>query len=202
MTASLQTKLTERWLWLRHCGWFSFAHKPLCTHYRHGVLRIGPLAVCRGCTLVYGAMAVALLLTALWQPKAGLLASALLMTVTALVLITSYPLVYWRLPRWACDMSRAGLGAVIGATAASLVSAALSGEILTLPMAVALLLFASWRWFGRVRQRGKSDRCAQCPEYAAGGICSGYAKQADSVRRYQDRLAEHVLHSSPRGPRP
>ncbi|WP_417465320.1 hypothetical protein [Kordiimonas sp.] len=188
MIGSLRTRLIDRALWYRYCGWFTFAHKPLCNHYKAGVLRIGPLAVCRSCTIVYVTMALAGIACALFSDsvatKTAQTALACLMVITILV---SYPPLYRKLPRWGCDLARGSLGAIIAVTAAQLISAPQA----PLPLINAGVLVIIWFTFGAIRQKAKRGKCNTCPEYREGHICSGYAQQSVNVRKYEEAMAAY-----------
>ena len=49
-------------------AWFYFSHHPLCKNYRHEVINVNGLYLCKGCTEVYGSSLFIILLVALFNP--------------------------------------------------------------------------------------------------------------------------------------
>lgn len=43
-------------------GWFSFSHHPLCKNFRHEVIHVNGVYLCKGCTEVYGSGLLTILL--------------------------------------------------------------------------------------------------------------------------------------------
>jgi len=188
MIVSLKTRLINRILWLQKCGWFHFAHKPLCTHYETSVLRLGKLAVCRSCTLLYvfGALAFfAVSFLGLWGAAIMPAATTILI---GFVSTLSYPPLYKKHPRWVCDLLRS----LLGVTIALAIGRLLVSPLAPLSIFNISLLASVWLYFRKKRQQTKHDKCTSCPEFQEGTICSGYSEQAESVRQYQDIFAAYL----------
>ncbi len=97
------------------------------------------------------------------------------------ILAVSHPVVYRRLSRWGRDIARAALGICCALYAAVVASGAPVASIFG-----GFVLLTSSVAYRRMRIRFKKTACAGCPELgAADPICSGYAEQAVSVRRFQ-----------------
>ncbi len=176
----MKTALAYKFLWLRYCWWFAWAHKPLCLHFRQDVLCIGTLRLCRSCTAAYGVGLAGAL--ALWlyrfNPE---YVSVLYGSVLPITLTLSWPPVYKRLPRINRDVLRAALGALIPAT----VYIALFGN-LYVACAGAGCLALFWKAAGIKRQQHKLRKCEGCPEWSSQRACSGYTQQLLSIRHFQD----------------
>ena len=165
------------WLRLRH-GW---RHR-----FAPDVLRIGPLHVCRSCTLLYAGIAVGFALWALLPASPWALAIGL-----GAVLLPSAPPVYTR-PAARCP----GCAAVRGGAAAADDrrgrrrrcvgrGAGLTGGD------VGLLAASTSCCAGRAGR----PACNGCPELTAGGICSGFAQQADAFRQYEEAASSMLMSS-------
>ncbi len=185
---SLSFKLQTKLLWLRHAWTFNWAHKPLCDRFKAGVLKIGPVHVCRSCTCLYAGVmlgGIALLLTApagsTWL-VAGFLAALLL------VVAGSLPRIYRRLHRRLCDLLRFGAGALFPL-------AMYVGVVANPALGIAGLLgiYAFWRIYFAKRAVRKLHECDDCPELANSEICSGFREQASSVRAFE-REATDLLY--------
>lgn len=158
---------------LRHDWPVRWAHHPLCARHANETWRIGRLYLCRGCaSLALGAAATALTIAAAqptWYPW-------LLAILAPLVVASSWPPRYRRLPRLARDALRVGAGAVIVLAGWATWQFPLQAWPL-LPV-----LFLLWRGFARARARVVARSCDGCPELGARGVCSGYALQAACMR--------------------
>ncbi len=170
------------WLDLRH-GWrYRFAHKPLCDRFAHDVLRIGPLHVCRSCTLLYAGIATGFAAWALLPVSPWALAIAL-----AAVLLPSAPPLYTRLPRHVRDVLRFGVGLLLPMA----VAVGVAGRLIPALGALAVM-WGFWRLYFHLRLARRAAACNGCPELNAGGICSGFAQQANAFRQY-DEAASALL---------
>ena len=164
------------WLHFRH-GWrYRFAHKPLCDRFAHDVLRIGPLHVCRSCTLLYAGIATGFAAWALLPASPWALAAAL-----ASVLLPSAPQVYTRLPRHVRDVLRFGAGLLLPMA----VAVGVAGRLIPALGALAVM-WGFWRLYFHLRLARRATACNGCPELNAGGICSGFAQQANAFRQYEE----------------
>ena len=173
------------WLRLRH-GWrHRFAHKPLCDRFARDVLRIGPLHVCRSCTLLYAGIAVGFALWALLPASPWALAVGL-----GAVLLPSAPPVYTRLPRGVRDVLRFGAGLLLPMTVAVGVGGALAAARGSLAV-----MWGFWRLYFLLRGARRAAACNGCPELTAGGICSGFAQQADAFRQYEEAASSMLMSS-------
>ena len=95
---------------------------------------------------------------------------------------------YGRLPRAARDVARAS----IGLTLAFAVGAVAGGE-LALAALEALALGVGYVVMARQRRSAKASACDGCPELSRGSVCSGYRRQSDAVRRWEEELTAAVL---------
>jgi hypothetical protein len=176
----MKTALIYKLLWLRHCWWFTWAHKPLCRYFHEDVLNIGTLRLCRSCTAAYGAGLATVL--ALWLCKVNLkylaLGYAFFLPIT---LTLSWPPIYKRLPRIIRDILRATLGAAIPTTAYLLL-----GSFTALAAAGTGCFVLFWRRATRKRHQHKVKICECCSELSSEHACSGYQQQLASIRCFQD----------------
>ncbi len=186
MIASLQNKLINRWLWFKNCWWFTFSHKPLCTHYHKDTFKIGRLFVCRSCTLVYSSALITLIAALLLGSYFTVSMSIMLLCFTIGVTGLSYPPLYKRHSRTVRDILRSLLGVLIIASSFNIYHA----PIIIWSYAPFTLLIICWVIFGKSRQENKRGKCYSCPEFKENSVCSGYEKQIVSVQAYQDKFAE------------
>lgn len=184
----MKTVWTLKWLWWRHTWRFNWAHKPLCDRFRHDVIRLGGMALCRSCTLVYGAtiltLMTALCVSSLINPWAW----KLLAMIGLVTLMCSFPPWYRHWSRTFRDLIRS----LLGVTLALGIYMMLQGDVVVGLLGLAILWFM-WKLYLPLRHRNKNEACQGCPELAQGGICSGYIWQADYVRRYEKQASEFLM---------
>jgi hypothetical protein len=182
-------RLAWKWLWLSYVYPFYFAHKPLCERFRHEVLRIGHIHVCRSCTLVYagiGSVAVTcwLFRAALREMRVELFLGSFLVLAGA-TLALSFPTWYKRWPRPMRDVLRFALGGLIAMCGYVLIS----GHIVV-GLAAAAGLLATWKAFMVLRNRRTVHRCDGCARLSPKQICPGYTLQASIIRQYEEAATE------------
>lgn len=174
-----------RWQWLRLSLPFRWAHRPLCDRFAGDILRLGGIAVCRSCVCAY---AGALLALAGWF--SGVLGAGEWTAagpLTALVVLggSAAPF-YKKLPRAVRD----GLRFLTGALAAATLLLAAEGRPLGFgALAVFTVAYAVIR---RQRMARRTTACDGCPELGRGGVCSGFAPQAQASRRL-DALLQPLM---------
>jgi hypothetical protein len=168
---------------LRHDWPVRWAHHPLCARHRHETWRIGRLHLCRGCSsLALGALAGVSLVSMAGGPWC----TWALLALAPPVVWSSWPPRYRRLPRACRDLLRAGSGFVV-------VFAFWSTWHFPAQSWPALpILYATWRAFVPLRARLQARACDGCPELGAGGVCSGYALHAASVRAIEAQLEREL----------
>ena len=105
----------------------------------------------------------------------------------ALTTLLSWPPLYRHLPRVLKDGIRAGAG-LWGAVCLAL---AFAGAWITAGVGAAVLL-GVFLAFSQVRNRQRKTMCEGCPELSEEGVCSGYARQAASMRVYEDAMSARV----------
>ncbi len=172
--------------WWAHTAWFQFAHKPLCERFAADVLRVGRWRLCRSCTFLYsGAAATAMVLVLAGPSNPAIL--TLLLGLLAPVVGLSWPVVYRRMGRRARDAIRCSTGVLLALWFALL----LSGQLVA---AAAIGSLAVWLavLIHRRRRVAKRSACGGCSELGGGGVCSGYASQAESVRSYCHAIEQRV----------
>jgi len=180
-------QLRLKWLWLAHAYPFHFAHKPLCDRFRHDVLRVGHIAVCRSCTMAYTGLIAGGLLCWWLHPAAATWAPWWLLAAGGLTVAMSHPRWYGRWPRTVRDLLRFSMGSLI----------ALSGYLLLaqqIAVGLAAAVVLAWFWRSYYRKRGgrKAAACGGCPELEQGRICPGYERQAVLIRQYEEKATELV----------
>lgn len=176
--------LWRSWLWWRLSWPFRFAHAPLCPRRHAESWRLGPLWLCRSCTLFYAgiftAFVTALSMTA-FTPSAFLSSVSLL----SLIVLASYPPWYEHYSRRIKDVLRLGAGLGVGVIFAAVVS-----PLGWIAAGVVLVLWLLFRRYRRLRLQLGDSGCAGCPELGRGDVCSGYARQADAFRAYRNLLED------------
>jgi len=178
---SFAMRLRQKWLWYRHMWPVLWAHKPLCEPFRHDVLHIGMLYVCRSCACVLaGFFSVSLLLLTFHKA----VAPALLIPALVVTLALSAPPIYCHLPRAARDVLRFATGALVAMTGYTLLTA---NWVLGAGSLLALLVV--WRAYLRWRTGSNTDPCQGCPHFETANVCPGYALQADHFRAYESEAA-------------
>ena len=181
---SAATAMHLKWLWLKWSWPFRWAHKPLCDRFRHDVLRLGRLHVCRSCVCIYSGMLAAVLTFSLAGSVVStawpILAAGLLASVGF-----SYPGWYRRWSRPVRDALRFGAGFFC-----------VLGFLLTVDAhwptgnGLGLLLVACWLYFFRVRGGIKSSACDGCAEVGCHSVCSGYQFQAELARGFEEEASD------------
>lgn len=182
-------RLYLRWLWLARSYSFRWAHKPLCRRFREDVLRFGHIYLCRSCFCLYLGLGAGLLAPTSaggadvpggWAPAA----------LGAALAVLSSPSLYKKLPRPVRDLLRFALGMAISLWFRLLL---LGQLLLCLPLLLCGLVL--WLVYQRERAARKKRACLACPEYTGSGICSGFSRQAELVRRYEEEATDFFLRS-------
>ena len=185
MRTGLKQSILMKSLWWKKTWWFQWAHKPLCDRFHRETFRFGQLHLCRSCTLLYSALAIALVLiltVTLPESSFGLILPAFIS-----VLAVSHPKVYRYWSRGGRDLLRAGFGFLFPLTLFT------AWKIhWAVPLLIVGGLWLVWGWYSRVRSAGKPRKCEGCPEFANGGVCSGYQKQTAALRAYEEAATELV----------
>jgi len=187
MTGRLSAALRLRWLWLKHCHGFNWAHKPLCGRFAGDVVRLGGVHLCRSCLFAWSGVVLGALLCVVFRRALGERAATILLTALPPTLLFSLPAIYKHLPRTARDLLRAAGGLLLSLSACALFVSPLFGA------AGLALLFIFWFAYFRVRRARKLRECDGCPELAAGGICSGFRRQAERIRRYEEEATGFLI---------
>jgi hypothetical protein len=179
------SNLQQWWIRIRHTAWFRWSHAPLCKRFEHDVWAVGHWHICRSCVLLYASGLVALV----GSLAAGLDASALTHLAVAVLVpatLLSYPMVYKKVSRGWRDPIRAGMGAGLGLWLALAVS---GGHWIALALLFPLLaIYLFYRAQRRTLKRHMCDGCSEWDAEETAGICSGYARQAESIRFYQVQI--------------
>lgn len=188
MIARLVRRSYLDWLWLRASLPFRWAHKPLCKRFRGDVIRVGTLSLCRSCVFLYAGL-IASSAFCLMSPQTlqGILVHALVTMGVAVVVAFSNPRWYARRSRHVRDVLRFAAGAL---TILGLFCCFVRGTWIGL--LAMLLLGAVWRWYCHMRSERKRDACHECPELGTDAICSGYARQAEIIRIYDEVASDYV----------
>lgn len=184
----VSARLYLRWLWLARSYPFLWAHKPLCARFREDVLRFGHVHLCRSCLCLYLGLATGLVLPVAESKPAGDPAGWVLGVLLAVTLVLSGPGVYKKLPRRVRDLLRFALGLSISLWFWRL----LAGDVLLSLVLFLITLFSWWRYRGP-RVTRKKEACLACAEFTGRGICSGFARQAELIRRYEEEATDYVL---------
>ena len=186
----LPWSLLRRLRWWQHAWSFEWAHHPLCERFERDVLKPGKLHLCRSCTALW--LGVLVGIVAVLAAGLGSIAHGwLLALVGPAVAVASWPRIHHHLPRAGKDLARFATGLLPPAAIALALGSPLVGG------AVIALGVSAYFGFARLRSRERSRRCDGCPEALAGGICSGYAVQANAVRAWEERLAADYLARRP-----
>ncbi|MHC4431151.1 MAG: hypothetical protein ACYTBS_04870, partial [Planctomycetota bacterium] len=127
------------WLWLACSFGFRWAHRPLCSRFSTGVVRMGGIHLCRSCLFAYTGMLSCMLSLILLRPivtQVGVILAGL----GAPTLVLSGPWFYKKLPRAFRDILRFSMGVMI----------VLCGYLLLcrewmIAGPVAVVLFVFWR---------------------------------------------------------
>lgn len=182
---ALQVRL---WLlWIRHSFRFRWAHRPLCSRFSDGVLRIGQVHLCRSCVCAYSGIVLAAL-ACLFLDTVRAWALPLLICVMVPTLGFSMPRLYKRCSRRLRDGLRFSMGCCISLC----VCVMLMGELVVSALCAGTLL-VFWRIYFVMRRQRKAQACNACPEL--GGICTGCHIQADAIRAYEAEATQLLLAS-------
>jgi hypothetical protein len=164
---------------LRHDWPVRWAHHPLCARHANETWRLGPLHLCRGCiSLASGLLGAALVVAFV----GGSWCLSALAALAPPLLILSWPPRYRRLPRPLRDILRIGAGALL------VLAFWTTWQFPLQAWPVLPLLFALWRVYAHRRARLQARACDGCPEFGAGGVCSGYALHAARMRAYEAEI--------------
>lgn len=182
-----------KWMWLRHTHTFNWAHKPLCERYRSGVLRIGRLYVCRSCLFAYSGILIGIIAALVYPTRIADLELTRLLFVLVPVVVSSYPRLYKKLPRFSQDILRFVMGGIIGIIPFLLIHRNfISG------MTCVFVMGVFWRIYFHQRKIRKLHACDSCPELDLPEICSGFQHQSEAVRLYEIEATE-LLYRTGRG---
>lgn len=182
-----------KWMWLRHTHTFNWAHKPLCERFKSGVLRIGKLYVCRSCLFAYSGILMGIIAALVYPTHIADLELTWFLFVLVPVVVSSYPRLYKKLPRFCQDILRFVMGVILGIIPFLLIHRNfISGIICVLVMGV------FWRIYFHQRKMRKLRACDGCPELDLPEICSGFQHQSASVRLYEIEATE-LLYRTGRG---
>jgi hypothetical protein len=177
------------WLWLACSYRFRWAHRPLCSRFRSGVIRVGDIHLCRSCVCVYFGILLFVVLLALLRPSVAA-AGIGLGGVGIPTLVLSGPWCYKNLPRVLRDVLRLAMGVMI-----ALCGYLLLCRELVVALPATAVLFAFWRTYFTARRRRRLHACDDCPELSDKSVCSGCQLQADGVRRYEETATQLYLAS-------
>ena len=181
-------RLYLRWLWLARSSPFRWAHKPLCARFREDVLRLGHVHLCRSCLCLYLGLAAGLLPVFMVSDPHNSLGGLWLAVLLLAVLVLSGPSLYKKLPRKVRDLLRFALGLSIMLGFRRLIA----GDVL-LSVVLFLVILFFWRRYQGRRATRKKEACLTCEEFPGQGICSGFARQAELIRRYEEEATEYLL---------
>ena len=135
--------------------------------------------------MLYLGMAATLVLSGFYRPLLAKWGPAVLLGTAIVTLAMSAPLWYSRWPRAFRDALRFALGGVIALCCWMPLLGHWAHGLL-----VAGVLAAFWRWYLRQRGGRKTRCCDGCKELAQDGICSGFSRQAERIRRYEEEATD------------
>ena len=183
----LLARIQFRLLWLRYCYSFVWAHKPLCSRFRSGVYRIGPLYLCKGCTNLYlGLVCVPIfvMLTG-YELRSG--EQYLYFFILCLVVILSREGWYKKLPALLRGVVRFCTGVLLSVSVLMLFSSLWWAGAIGL-----LVLMITYRLYMTRRKIRKAETCEGCAELASGRVCSGFEFQAEKLRELELVLTKNL----------
>jgi len=183
-----RTRIALAALWLRHAYRFHWAHKPLCDRFRHDVIRLGGVTVCRSCTMVYAGLAGGVVACLVFHGELLPVAPWLFAAVGGVTVAGSLPWWYKRWPRLGRDLLRFSLGLTIALCGSLLVSGHLLAGLIG-----AAVLGAFHRTYMTLRRGRRLRDCDGCLDLREVGICPGYREQVEHVRRYEIEATELLL---------
>ena len=176
--ADVKWRVWQAWLWCASTWWFQLAHKPLCERFSRDVLTIGKWRVCRSCAVLYSGVAAAgVALAILCPPSTPLL--VLFFGIALPTMVVSYPPAYRHFGRRSRDAIRLAAGVSISLWVFLL----FFGHFFLAVVVGAGLLACIFHYLSK-RNASKRLACDGCDEFGTGGVCSGYAQQAESIRAY------------------
>lgn len=182
-----------KWMWLRHTHTFNWAHKPLCERYKSGVLRIGKLYVCRSCLFAYSGILIGIIAALVYPTHIAGLELTRLLIVLVPVVVSSYPRLYKKLPRFSQDILRFVMGGIIG-----IIPFLLIHRNFITGITCVFVMGVFWRIYFHQRKIRKLHACDGCPELDLPKICSGFQHQSEAVRLYEIEATE-LLYRTGRG---
>lgn len=171
-----------KFFWIKHYWKFIFAHKPLCSRFHKEVLNIGKIYICRSCFLAYLGMVLSIPFF-LFSPLPYLL--EIYVAILMVTLILSYPSHYKKLHRSIRDVLRFYMGILLSCTAYLIMS-----QHIIIGLLGAVILFIFWKYYLFVRKSRKLNACNNCSELDQNKICSGFEKQAASIRKFEKEASE------------
>lgn len=180
--AGLRTRLfsVKLWfLWLRHSYKFRWAHRPLCSHFSEGIIRIGNVRLCRSCVCAYCGI-ISCAMSCLIFSAMRELAASLLIGVMVPTIGFSMPPLYKRCSRLVRDLLRFCMGCCCSLCFFVM----LIGNILTFVICASVLLLF-WRIYFIIRRQRRIKACNNCVEFRQEKICTGCQLQADTIRAYE-----------------
>ena len=175
-------------LWWKHSYTFHWAHKPLCERFREDVLRVGKVHLCRSCSFAYLGLGTALAFVVANRLWLGDWIVPLFLGIATTTVAASFPWWYKRWSRRVRDVLRAGIGW----------SVVLCGTLffyghIALGLASGAGMFAAWKCYYAYRDKRKLHACDGCHELGQQSVCSGYARQAECARAYEEAASELVM---------
>lgn len=173
-------------LWFKKSYSFRWAHKPLCDRYKNDVFHFGKMKICRSCFLLYAGLILSLLQLFFLQPVTSMMYVVSGLAVVTLVM--SYPKWYKKLPRNLRDVLRFSVGWSMGSFAVlSFIFDPLIG-LVAFPV-----FYVFWKVYLAQRKSRKIGECDNCKEVEAGGVCSGFATQAEICREYEEEATGIIM---------
>lgn len=167
--------LSNKITFFKYNYWHMFAHKPLCEKYKNEVIKIRNVFLCRSCTLLYLGLFAGLFI------KTSALFFAVAFTVICLL---STEKIYKSFNRRVRDFLRFTLGFLITNMIHLLISLNFAGFY-----GVITFSFGCHYYFKK-RKKRKLRECSSCLEVSSNKICSGFERQAPSIRRFQEELTK------------
>lgn len=175
-------------LWWKHSYTFHWAHKPLCERFQGDVLRFGKVHFCRSCFFAYAGLASAIAFVAVNRMWLADWIAPLFLTVATVTVAASLPWWYKRWPRWTRDILRAGIGWSV-----VLCAALIFYSHIGMSLVGGIAMFAAWKCYYAYRDARKRHACDGCAELGQPGVCSGFARQAECARAYEEEASELVM---------
>ena len=183
-----RSALALKWLWLVHVYAFNWAHKPLCDRFRHDVVRIGHVHLCRSCLLAYAGILAGVAASIAAPSFLQTHGATVFVSIATATILFSLPFWYKRWPRCLRDVLRFCMGLSIALCGCLLVS----GQIVVgIVGAIGLATF--WRTYLALRRRRRLHSCAGCPELNGRHICSGFQSQTECLRTYEEKATRWIL---------